>query len=278
MSMRFLFSAFAALAFILTCGAVRSQTLHYISVADTADVELPKEFTANQAAFDNFISSISKKDSTASITGLKLNPLPLNGKDFNCENILGKIDSLQLDQSNDDVIVFYYSGHGQSPKERAQDPNNSDYPKLLCGMTSNDPMPNLEEIFNKLKSKKARLLLVGADGCNNIAAPPAALEEGKQTKLEDAKIRDLFRSYRANILISSAKPGEFAFYKEHSLGYFTTRFLDLLATPPSMIQGDNDAWDAVLRAAKLEINIPKHIQLPDESPMQRHQHPESLRN
>ena len=131
-------------------------------------------------------------------------------------------------------------------------------------------MPNLEDINNKLKSKGPRLLIVGADSCNNLAPRPS-IEINEEKFLLKDQLYDMFRNYRGNILITSAKPGEFSFYRDHSLGYFTKQLLNALTSASGGASGE--IWNTLLARATSVIDIPPHKQLPDESPMQKQQHP-----
>jgi|HubBroStandDraft_1064217.scaffolds.fasta_scaffold143215_2 hypothetical protein len=240
------------------------QTLHYISAAETADVQTPLEFTANQKAFDSYITTV------AGSAQLQLDRIDVSGANFNCKTISDKIQGLKPDPAND-IVIFYYSGHGESPKQNAFDASGSTFPKLLCGQTSQDDMPSLDQIKGQLSSTGARLIIVGADTCNDFAGEGAVAEKNRvQFELKDLS-KVMLRDYKGSVVISSSNTGEFSFYKQHSAGYFTTQFIDALSAFSSA--APKDVWADVLQKATSVIDIPRHQQQPGESPMQKQQHP-----
>jgi hypothetical protein len=262
--MRSLILLVIAVIAVLCPATARSQTLHYISVAETADVQTPLEFTANQKAFDSYMTTV------AGSAQLQLHRIDVSGSNFNCKNISDEIQSLKPDPAND-IVVFYYSGHGESPKQSASDASGSTFPKLLCGQTSQDDMPSLDQIKGQLNNTGARLIIVGADTCNDFAGEEAVVENN-QVKFESKDLsKVMLRDYKGSMVISSSKTGEFSFYKQRSAGYFTTQFIDALSAFSSA--APKDVWADVLEKATSVISIPPHQQQPGESPMQRQQHP-----
>ncbi len=94
---------------------------------------------------------------------LQFNATTIAGNDYNKNNVENTIASLQPSQN--DIVVFYYSGHGFSKKDNRQ------YPYLELSSKSFQSLEehslNIEDIYNNLKRKNAHVTLVISDCCND---------------------------------------------------------------------------------------------------------------
>jgi Caspase domain len=234
-----------------------SQTLHVISVADTQDPQMGVEFKLNNQAVDGYVTSLSKT------TNLTLDLKDIVGSSYSCASIEGAITNLSANP--DDVIIFFHSGHGNSPRHDVNDESASIFPSIECSTALGQPILNLADIAKQLGDKKARLTIVGADSCNNIVpAPP--VKRGPAVSPSRGTIQTMFLRYRGSILIASSSPGEFSFYSDHSIGLFTKQFIDALNNPPRA--APQLIWELVLARATAPIDVPPH-----QIPPQDKQHP-----
>ncbi len=95
--------------------------------------------------------------------------LIVQGEDYGKENILGAIDLLT--PGTNDIVVFYYSGHGFSYEKDAA----KKYPQIdLRSHPASDKIDvvnahteNLADVFELIKRKGARLNIVIGDCCNS---------------------------------------------------------------------------------------------------------------
>ncbi|MGO9173380.1 MAG: caspase family protein [Rhodomicrobium sp.] len=252
-----LLSVFTILA---GCGSGIAQTLHVINIADTrVDTDNHEGFSAN---FDR-VKELGEE--IARLTNMKIDSIVIKDNDYKCDTIKSKVRDLQV--ASDDVILFYHSGHGQSPKTSASDTSASNYPSFQC----DDPehpspvsdLPNLEDISTQLRGKNARLTLTVADSCNKLAeVQPEVGAEERNLRVPKNRIGTLFLQFQGYALVTSSSPDEFSYYYPTSpaLGFFTQQFITNLESP---MTGTEDAkvWEVVLTNTKKEIvvaNPPAH--------------------
>jgi caspase domain-containing protein len=245
-------------AFAIGIEPSHSQTLHVISVADTRDPQLKVEFTLNNKAIHEYATSLSET------TNMKLDLIDVTEKSYSCASIETAIKNVSA--KPEDVIIFFHSGHGHSPRRDSKDESASIFPSLECASSLDAPIPNLEDLFKLLVDKKARLTIVGADSCNNIVTAAPQIKKLAPKPTEPALIRTMFLKYAGSILIASSSPSEFSFYPDRSIGLFTEQFIDALNNPPSV--SPDLIWGRVIGRATVAIDVPPH-----QSPPQEKQHP-----
>jgi len=224
-----------------TMGAAHGQILHLISVADSNDPTIGPGTAANSKALTDYASLV------ALISKLTLNSKDIRGDDFRCTEIAKTIDDLQA--KPDDVIIFYYSGHGFAPEHEPNNPAmpaQSKFPWFFCNPAAS--RPNLEAISRELGKKGARLTITVADTCNVIIPVPE--EPLKAKGVIEQSIRTLFSNYKGNILITSSKRGQYSWYYPTG-GLFTGKFLGLLRNPPDV--EPRRLWQAIF--ARLQERI-----------------------
>jgi len=232
------------LIFALYCsGPAHSQTLHVISVADTEDATIGAGTAANSELLEGYATVVAK------LTKLRLSFTPISGAKFGCTEILKAVADLQAKPN--DVIIFYYSGHGFAPESdpsRPGTPAASRFPWFFCN--PENKRPNLEAIGRDLKAKGARLVITVADTCN-IILPVAEAPLASKGVIEE-RIRAMFLNYKGSILVTSSKREQESWYNPTG-GLFTVKFLRLLREPPDVDQ--SKLWDAILERARERILV-----------------------
>lgn len=146
----------------------------------------------------------------------------------------------EITPSNNDVVWFYYSGHGR---------NSGD--GWICYPGSCD----MEEtkIHNKLKSKNPRLTLTMFDACNHGSTTVTTERTGE---LGAGIILPLmFKRTKGDIKIAGASDGLGSYGNNDLGGFLTTSFLESVKS----ITGINDdvkrnIWKNVLEKTKLKAN------------------------
>jgi len=230
-----------------------AQTLHVINIADTrVDTDNHEGFSANFERVKELAKEIAES------TKMKIDWVEIKDKNYNCENIKSKVKDLKI--ASDDVIIFYHSGHGQSPKTGANDISASDYPSFQC----DDPLhpspvsdlPNLEDISKQLGRKSARLTITVADSCNKLEIEePQAKAAGRPLRVPKNRIRTLFLEYTGYALVTSSSPDEFSYYHPiKNIGFFTQQFVTSLESPMLGVE-DAKVWEAVITGSKKEIVV-----------------------
>lgn len=164
----------------------------------------------------------------------------------------------------DDIVVFYYSGHGfrdqNQPKMEfpfldLRDPNNRPRPKPLAQAL------NIEDIYKTIISKGARLNLVLSDCCNDTVEakktpskvpPPVTKAPVKYAK---NNLVSLFLTRtKMNYLVTAASKDERAVITPRYSSYFTYFFIESLRSYLSPAKG-NPSWFQVMDDAKKQTSL-----------------------
>jgi Caspase domain len=157
------------------------------------------------------------------------------GAHYSKKNVTDAIDSLKPDDN--DVVVFYYSGHGFSyRKERDKRFPQIDLrsnPASNKIAVINENTRNLMELFKTVKRKGARFNIVIGDCCNNTIRftrnfktddDTLKLMKRKRMAIDKEMCNHLFCDYTGSILVAAADKGQFA-VSDFKLGsLFTLNF------------------------------------------------------
>ncbi|MEO5997846.1 MAG: caspase family protein [Chitinophagaceae bacterium] len=161
--------------------------------------------------------------------------LIIQGVDYGKENILGAID--MITPGNNDIVVFYYSGHGFSYKMDT----SKKYPQVdLRSHPASDKIDvinahteNLADLFELVKRRGARLNIVIGDCCNSLIKFKRKFKGGIEALKNEKKApvvinkkscEVLFCDYTASILVAAAGKGEYAVSDDALGSLFTYSF------------------------------------------------------
>ena len=104
----------------------------------------------------------------------------------------------------DDVLMFYYTGHGGNNQN---DTYASNYPEF----DNQQHTMKAEKVYNKLKTKDARLTFVFYDCCNHrVYGNLPGTRTGVGRALPTSAQVLLFRNARGSVLVASSELGEFS--------------------------------------------------------------------
>ncbi|HEY4214102.1 MAG TPA: caspase family protein [Steroidobacteraceae bacterium] len=256
---------------VLATLPLRAATLHVILVADTSDAAIGEGAKQNDLAVKEWF--------TRAATSLHLTPniTLLEDAKFSCEAISTAVK--QLTPAADDVVVFYYSGHGfrtaaQSSSfpdfycggtQRFAKVTDDSHTKSMsgkragtailgfCGATPLDPYCSLAGVATALKAKGAHLTLAFADTCNVLipALPPLGQPKFAPSGPNPALTRLLITS-SGSVTMSGSIPKQYSWYLPTG-GLFTTQLIAALDT--STGSGHAGDWSEVVTLATKEIQI-----------------------
>lgn len=225
---------------LLICDMARADvgggTVHFIVFADTED-----------ASIGNSCSQTLKYLQTNLLVKLRRY---LDDKDvksyiyegngnFTRDKLNTALSSLAT--SDGDVILFYYTGHGFNN-------GSNDYPTLTLGRDGEDldtRKKELLDIYNALRSKKHRLLVVMAEACNKQATG-TIVSDNSPFEDDGARFRSLFAA-TGDYMISSSKKGQVSYSQTGSMGVFSRSFADAMSELVSGNGGTAVSWPSLFR-------------------------------
>ena len=165
----------------------------------------------------------------------------ITGKNFNKKFVTNKLNSF-LTPGPNDIVIFYYSGHGfRQPKDGRPGPY-IDLRDLRVDVKKKylENSLSMEDIAGLVRAKGARLNLVLSDCCNDnvtstnpmVVEPPlAAKKGGLGMKWSTQNCRDLFLSATpTTIFATAASPYQLAISNPFFGGYFSNFFRNAVET------------------------------------------------
>ena len=243
--------------------ALQNATLHLILVTNTLDPSLGAGFAANHRKLKALF-----KDAAMSAR-VRFNAVEISGDQFNSAQVKGAINNLKAGPN--DIVIFYYSGHGfRHPG------NKTDFPQMdlregAFQVPDETNTLNLDfDIFQPLKLKNQRLLVVIGDCCNKSSgydtpyiSDPVFFAPGGNV-MSAPKVARLLAS-RGSMLIASSSPDEWSFYDGGHGGYFCTSFIEYFMNRVSFANTDpaiswRDIIDNARNAAKRRSETDKYAE------------------
>jgi uncharacterized caspase-like protein len=146
--------------------------------------------TADADAFESAMTS-GAKSVFETIHNVKI-----RNKDFDKKNILTALEAVQQESKEQDMLIFYYAGHGVMSEGATQDPDFFLVPHDVTQLYGRDDMlhgkaisaSDLKEISRKINAQKQVFIL---DACQSAAALDAVTRRGVA---EERAIAQLARS------------------------------------------------------------------------------------
>ncbi len=224
---------------LLCCNAradVEAGTIHFIVFADTEDSSIGS--SCNQTL--KYLQGNMLVKLRRYIDDKDVKSYIYEGNDnFTRSKLNTTLSSLST--SYNDVIFFYYTGHGFNN-------GTNDYPTLTLGKDGEDlsyRKKELLDVYNTLKLKKHRLLIVIAEACNKQASG-ANIFDNSPFEDDGAKFRSLF-SASGDYMISSSKKGQASYSKTGSMGIFSRSFADAMDEMMAGTATTAVSWPALFR-------------------------------
>ncbi|UCD28893.1 MAG: caspase family protein [Planctomycetota bacterium] len=215
---------------LLSASLGHGADLHFIVFADTTDTTIGTVVDVNNAQ--------TWAQRIADNTGLNLQFQSLTGSSLTAHNARYKLN--RLDTNADDVIYFFYSGHGANS-------GTSQWPVLTFDFDSAEPYIFFDEVVELLEPKNARLQIIIADCCNNypdqVGRPLPVYVPRPGTPLEEENFKSLFLENQGRILACGSKPGQFSLGAEEAGGLFVMMFMNAFVTLAQSQQ--NLTWNEI---------------------------------
>jgi len=214
-------------------------TLHAIIAIDTNDPSIGASVKIDLRNMQNLVADIAQH------TRLATAGEAISGSRLTVGNVNKAVESLSV--GTDDVVIFYYSGHGFNP-------GGTKWP----AMNLEDGDLGLKTVREKLRAKNPRLLIVMADTCNGFQNRGGFRFSKDAGKPNNYKV--LFLKYRGVITASSSKPGQYSWGNERIGGLYTDAFLKSLNR--ELASKQKPTWKAVMERANAPIQASGSLQEP----------------
>lgn len=204
--------------------------MHAILAVDTGDDNIGESVAQDLEVVGSALEVVAK------VTGLALKRHVYESGDFTVENVKSAVEDVR--PRPDDVLIFYYSGHGyRTPSKQSR------WPYLQF---PSDHALDFGEIADALLEKGARMTVSLVDACNNVLDVRLRAERLGEGKVSEARgIRALFLQSKGYVTAASSIPGEPS-YGTRDGGLFTQSWIDALATEAG--RGD-PSWHSMMRNA-----------------------------
>ena len=217
-------------------------TLHTVIVADTDNLNGGASFQTDLTKIIRLVKDISQS------TNLTLNFKEVSGNEFAIEEIKSTIEKLSI--QSQDVVIFYYTGHGG---------RNPDKNSLWPSMDIRGKQLDVDWVKLTLKNKNPRFLVILADTCNNFDDSFSIQEEifDSPRSIQSKNYSHLFLNYTGHIFAIAAKPEQYAWGNTQYGGFFTNTFLNSLNK--ELAFSTNPSWHNIMQQVGTTIQIKDKI-------------------
>lgn len=226
-------------------------TIHFIVFVDTEDASIGTSCNQTLKYLQgNFLVKLRRY-----IDNMDTKSYIYEGNDNFTRSKLNAIIA-SLSTSSNDVILFYYTGHGFNN-------GSNDYPTLTLGRDGEEldlRKKELLDVYNMLRSKSHRLLVVMAEACNKQVSG-TGISDNSPFEDDGSKFRALLSS-SGDYMICSSKKGQASYSQAGSMGVFSRSFADAMDEIASDKSTVTATWPnlfrlisqkTVQRAAQLKI-------------------------
>ena len=247
------YSIILMLLFATIAAQVEAKTIHWLTFIDTTDPNVGEvDQNTRKILYARWIDLVnaSLKDQ-----GYSVNPIDIYGSKTtpkNCKDIVN-----DLDCSSDDIVVFYYVGHG------TENSGTSKYPLMLMAQSDVNKFVPLSWVHSTLKKKGARLTITIGMCCNarqgapGRIAPSFNVNYGNTYVDQDMSesIKKMFLNYKGDIIITSASPAESSWACDSNIGPTDFFTLNLLIQFNNILPDKSDPdWESMMKEIKASVS------------------------
>lgn len=218
---------------------VQAKEIHALIAGDTLS-------NVRKASVHDLHNIKCELDFIAQSTGLKLRYTELCGRNFTIKQLNNWLLNTHI--HSDDIVFFYYTGHGFRTKK-----NPSVWPTIY--LPYEQEALEVDRIIHVFTKRPAALHIIIADCCNNVVSTqhsssiPKSLPTYRPHHPHYMRegYRKLFLHTRGTVIASGSKPGKRSWCSKQAGGVFTNA---LLSSLKSELAKSNPQWKQILEKTK----------------------------
>lgn len=245
---------------LMTMLSVNAQNIHWIIFGDTQDPNNANEVRNSISAFTSqFIDRINDGIIPKGYVPHQKTYTGIEFTEARCREVIRNLSC-----GPEDIIVFYYLGHGGRAQLGNEDKEayNQKYPwpdlafekgnsnQVIAGLT-------LNSIHSRLKQKGARLTVTIGMCCNAHSSQykrHGTTSQSRRYKIVSKKFakkvaQQLFLKSKGDVLVTSAQPGQFSYggtYGGNDVDCFTAALCETVDNYANNNRGENATWNSFL--------------------------------
>lgn len=232
---------------------IEAKTIHWLTFIDTTDKDVGEiDQNTRKILYARWIDLVN---ATLKEQGYNINPIDVYGSKTspeNCKNIIN-----DLDCDSEDIVVFYYVGHG------TENSGTSKFPLMLLAQNYVEKLVPLSWVHETLKKKGARLTITIGMCCNSRQGAPGRIAPTFSANYGNTYIdpsmteciKKMFLNFRGDLIVTSASPNESSWaVNTLDMGptdYFTYYWLDQFNNV--LPDQSNPDWESMLRGVKQSV-------------------------
>ena len=194
---------------------VEAQTIHWITFIDTTDPNVGAiDVFGREMLYGDFINDVN---AALAQKGYKADIHDYYSFHVSPENCKEIIEEIEIDDPND-IIVFYYIGHGVRPSTDTDYMRRHPYPQMcLAELYDENKFIPLEWVDEQLSRKGARLSVTIGMCCNSIGSGISIKEKphfspnysfAYMSSNKIRRIQELFLGTKGHVIATSASPSQ----------------------------------------------------------------------
>lgn len=233
---------------------IQAQTIHVVIFCDTNDASIGENKESERKITINEIQTISE---VLEEYGYDIDITDCHGTFCNKNNLIKVVKG--LDVGTEDVVFFYYGGHGSRAKNNDADP----FPQMCLGEDYQENWVPATLIKNMIMQKNPRLAIILTGCCNSEDAGvsiKSVVAESKYTSeasVNKEAYKRLFLDTKGCVMMTSSKAGQYS-YSGKEGGVFCLLFwsiMELVGDRTSNVQADWNYICELVKQSVAEIDI-----------------------
>lgn len=231
---------------------VQAKTIHWLTFIDTTDPNVGEvDQNTRKILYARWIDLVN---ASLKEQGYDVNIIDIYGSKTSPENCKNIINDFSCD--NEDIVVFYYVGHG------TENTGTSRFPLMLMAQSDVNKFIPHDWVHSKLKSHNPRLTITISMCCNARQGAPGRIAPTFSTNYGNSYIdqdmseciKKMFLNYKGDIKITSASPAESSWACDSNIGptdFFTINLLDQFNNV--LPTQNNPDWKSMMSSIKEDV-------------------------